>query len=230
MTCVPAPSQPLFTLLTGLYPVCLIILLGLGRAASAQSPEDESLEDSTVVFEAEFFKQFQPVSVNDMIDRIPSIGLALGRGGGGGRRGLGGGGNEILINGQRITGKSNGSRDQLRRIAASQVRYIEIIRGTSEEIDVRGSQVINIVLVESASRSSLAAEINADLIQDGTVAPGGRFSYTGQSGQFNYLFAVESEPDTGPTTPLRPAVIRSAGYLRSVKSASFAIRTICRRA
>jgi len=161
----------------------------------AQSPDDASLDDSTVVFEAEFFEQFQPVSVNDMIDRIPGIGLALGRGGGGGRRGLGGGGNEILINGQRITGKSNGSRDQLGRIAADQVDYIEIIRGTSEEIDVRGAtQVINVVLLEAESRSSLAAEINADRIQDGTVAPGGRFSYTGQSGNFNYLLAVESEP------------------------------------
>ena len=185
-------QSPRSNLLTGLYSAVLITVLSLGQVAIAQN---EPLENSTVVFEAEFFKQFQPVSVNDMISRIPGIGLALGRGGGGGRRGLGGGGNEILINGQRITGKSNGSREQLRRIAASQVRYIEIIRGTSEEIDVRGgSQVINIVLIESASRSSLAAEINADLIQDGTVAPGGRFSYTGQNGQFNYLFAVESEP------------------------------------
>lgn len=185
-------QSPRSNLLTGLYSAVLITVLSLGQVAIAQN---EPLENSTVVFEAEFFKQFQPVSVNDMISRIPGIGLALGRGGGGGRRGLGGGGNEILINGQRITGKSNGSREQLRRIAASQVQYIEIIRGTSEEIDVRGgSQVINIVLIESASRSSLAAEINADLIQDGTVAPGGRFSYTGQNGQFNYLFAVESEP------------------------------------
>ncbi len=176
-------QSPRSNLLTGLYSAVLITVLSLGQVAIAQN---EPLENSTVVFEAEFFKQFQPVSVNDMISRIPGIGLALGRGGGG---------NEILINGQRITGKSNGSREQLRRIAASQVRYIEIIRGTSEEIDVRGgSQVINIVLIESASRSSLAAEINADLIQDGTVAPGGRFSYTGQNGQFNYLFAVESEP------------------------------------
>ena len=50
------------------------------------------------------------------------------------------------------------------------------------------------MLLEAESRSSLAAEINADRIQDGTVAPGGRFSYTGQSGNFNYLIAVESEP------------------------------------
>jgi len=78
--------SPCSSFFSRLYPLCLISLLGLGQAASAQSPEDESLEDSTVVFEAEFFKQFQPVSVNDMIDRIPGIGLALGRGGGGGRR------------------------------------------------------------------------------------------------------------------------------------------------
>ena len=62
--------SPCLRFFTGLYPVCLIILLGLGQAVSAQSPEDESLEDSTVIFEAEFFEQFQPVSVNDMIDRI----------------------------------------------------------------------------------------------------------------------------------------------------------------
>ena len=173
----------------------LATALGLySTVVSAQSPNDESLEESTVVFQADFFDQFQPVSVNDMIDRIPGIGLALGRGGGG-RRGIGGGGNEILINGQRITGKSNDSRDQLRRIAADQVDYIEIIRGTSEEIDVRGGgQVVNIVLLEAASRSSIAAELNADLIQDGTIAPGGRFSYTGQTGNFNYVFAAESEP------------------------------------
>jgi hypothetical protein len=188
----PSPQSLLSSSLAG-----ILVLLGAvhGGTAIAQSAGDESLEDSTVVFEADFFDQFQPVSVNDMIDRIPGIGLALGRGGGGGRRGIGGGGNEILINGQRITGKSNDSRDQLRRIAADQVQYIEIIRGTSEEIDVRGgSQVVNIVLVEASSRSSVNAEVNADLIQDGTIAPGGRFSYTGQTGNLNYVFAMESEP------------------------------------
>jgi len=187
---LPYPMRDLFlAAITGL------IITASTCTAVAQNSDDAALEDSTVVYQADFFDQFQPVSVNDMIERIPGIGLALGNGGGGGRRGLGGGGNEILINGQRITGKSNDSRDQLQRIAASQVDYIEIIRGTSEEIDVRGGgQVVNIVLIEAASRSSIAAEINADLVQDGTIAPGGRFSYTGQTDDFNYLFAVESEP------------------------------------
>ena len=78
----PSPQSLLRSSLAG-----ILVLLGAvhGGTAIAQSAGDESLEDSTVVFEADFFDQFQPVSVNDMIDRIPGIGLALGRGGGGGR-------------------------------------------------------------------------------------------------------------------------------------------------
>ena len=33
----------------------------------------DALEDSTVIYEANFFSQYSPVSVNDMIDRIPGI-------------------------------------------------------------------------------------------------------------------------------------------------------------
>lgn len=161
----------------------------------AQEQDQTALDDSTIVYNAEFFAQFSPVSVNDMIDRIPGIGLALGGGGGGNRRGLGSGANEVLINGQRITGKSNAGRAQLSRIAANQVDFIEIIRGTSEEIDVRGGgQVVNIVLLDAKSRSSIAAELNTDRLQDGTLQPGAKLSYSGQTGDFNYLFHIESEP------------------------------------
>ena len=172
----------------------LAISLAAPMGAHGQGFSDDEFDDSTVVYEAEFFNQFNPVSVNDMIDRIPGIGLALG-GGGGDRRGLGGGANEVLINGQRITGKSNAGRSQLSRIGANQVRHIEIIRGTSDEIDVRGGgQVVNVVLLDAQSRSSIAAELNTDRIQDGTVAPGAKLSYSGQTGDFNYLFHIESEP------------------------------------
>ena len=98
-----------------------------------KAPDDASLDDSTVVFEAEFFEQFQPVSVNDMIDAFRGLGWRLAGVAEEAGEGLVAG-EMILINGQRITGKSNGNRDQLRRIAADQVDYIEIIRGTSEEI------------------------------------------------------------------------------------------------
>ena len=41
----------------------------------------------------------------------------------------------------------------LQRIASSQVQEIQIIRGTSGDLDVRGSgQIINVVLFEELSR------------------------------------------------------------------------------
>jgi outer membrane receptor for ferrienterochelin and colicins len=178
-----------------------LLSLAIASASQALAQDQietsiEALEDSTIVYEASFFKQYSPVSVNDMIDRIPGISLALNRGGGrGNRRGLGAGANEILINGQRITGKENAGRAQLSRISANQVQYIEIIRGTSDELDVRGGgQVVNIVLLETPSRSSISAEVNMDRLQDGTVDPGAKLSYSGQTGAFNYLFHVETEP------------------------------------
>jgi hypothetical protein len=165
----------------------------LGQESSQANPESDA-SSLSVVYEANYFDEFSPVSANDMISRIPGIGLALNNRGGGGR-GLGGGAGEILINGQRITGKSNEGRSQLSRISADDVDYIEIIRGTSEEIDVRGGgQVVNVVLLAAQSRSSIAAEINADRAQDGKLAPGAKLSYSGQTGRFNYLFHIQGDP------------------------------------
>ena len=61
------------------------------ESAAESAPEAASVDDLSVVYKADYFDQFQPVSVNDMVSRIPGIGLALGGGGGGGSRGLGGG-------------------------------------------------------------------------------------------------------------------------------------------
>ena len=170
--------------------------LGLASNAGAQAPE--IARDATVTYPAEYFAQFTPYSVNDMLQRIPGISLARSgsrsqsRGGG---RGLGAGGEQVLINGRRIAGKSNEGDSQLSRIPASEVRYIEIIRGTSGELDVRGgTQVINVVLNEALSNVSFAYEVNMDRALDGTLVPGGRISATGQYAALNYFLSAEREP------------------------------------
>ena len=87
---------------------------------------------------------------------------------GGGDRGLGTGGN-LLINGQRIAGKGNSARDQLDRITAAEVERIEIIRDTSGALNVRGaSEVINVILLASQSRSSTTVELVNRLNHDDT--------------------------------------------------------------
>ena len=186
--------------------VLLFILLLSGSLFSTSAlAQEPTTSDSTVTYPAEFFAQYEPFSVNDMLDRIPGISVARGNSGGGdggpgsssgaNRRGLGLGGDQILINGRRTTGKENEGNSQLSRIPANQVQYIEIIRGTSGNLDVRGgSQVINIVLLEAESSSSIAYEINADHLHDGELKPGGKISLTGQRGALDYLFSAESEP------------------------------------
>ena len=190
---------------------CLFSLLAaLGFAvASNYSLAQDALpatdQGSTVTYPSLYFAEFEPFAVSDMLDRIPGINVARdgGQGGGGGpgssqssdRRGLGAGGDQVLINGRRIAGKENEGNDQLSRIPASQVEYIQIIRGTSGDLDVRGGgQVINIVMLEAESSSTSTYELNADRSWDGTYTPGAKLSLTGQRGALDYSVSGEREP------------------------------------
>jgi|TARA_B100000315_G_scaffold132492_1_gene121953 outer membrane receptor protein involved in Fe transport len=176
----------------------LALAVFLAYTASAEELTDA---ESTVTYPASYFAQFDPISVQDMLNRILGITLVLDSSVGldgstfvDNRRGLGAGENQILINGKRVAGKENEGRSQLSRIASSRVDYIEIIRGTSGDMDVRGSgQVINIVLLAAASSSSLAAEFKVDRYHNGTFVPGGSLSYSDQIGDLNVLFSIEAD-------------------------------------
>ncbi len=132
----------------------------------------------SITYPADFFAQYEPVTVNDMLNRIPGIGLALeedsaARFRGGNDRGLGGS-DRILINGKRLAGKANEAKAQLDRITADQVDYIEIVRGTSGDLDVQNAgQLVNIVLRESLSSIVYSSEVGMTHFHDGTVEPTG---------------------------------------------------------
>lgn len=160
-----------------------------------QPQVDPGDADSTVVYTAEFFAQFNPVTASDMLDRIPGVNVFGGGPGGGNNRGLGTGGN-LLINGQRIAGKDNSARDQLDRITAAEVERIEIIRDTSGALNVRGaSEVINIIMVEVPSRSSTTVEVVQRLNHDDTYELGGSVAWSQQIGNFQALVNLEARPN-----------------------------------
>ena len=167
------------------------------EVTAVANPEnaDESA-NSTVVYSSDFFSQYNPVTANDMLDRIP--GISLGGGGPGGRgggRGLGTSGN-LLINGQRIAGKGNSARDQLDRITAAEVERIEIIRDTTGALNVRGaSEVINVILLASQSRSSTTVELVNRLNHDDTLETGGSVAWSQQVGNFQALVNLEARPN-----------------------------------
>lgn len=173
-------------------PLSLLCLSLMSINAGAQESED-----STITFSSAYFAEYAPLTVNDMVNRIPGIELILGSSSSssGGDRGLGSSA-QILIDGKRLAGKANEASEQLSRIAASEVDYIQIIRGSSSDLDVQNSgQIINIVLFESLSRSNIATEINAVSYQDGTTEPGGSISWSGQSGKLNYLVSGSIQPE-----------------------------------
>lgn len=182
-------------------------LLFMFAFVSTTYGQDNVGDDTTVLYPASYFAEFNPVTAQDMLDRIPGVGTATGggnrnfggprQGGGNGGRGLGSGsgGSQILINGKRTAGKNNQASGQMDRITAEQVDYIEIIRGTSGELDVRGSgQVVNVVLFEELSSNSFNYEVNMDRYLDHSTQPGGSLSYSGQSGGLNYVLSATAEP------------------------------------
>ena len=177
--------------------LCLVFLLS--SLAQAQVNESET-NDSTVTYLAQFFDQYSPVSVSDMLDRIPGIESVLAvddfaESFSGGDRGLGGT-SQILIDGKRLAGKNNEAKSQLSRIAASDVESIQIVRGTSSDLDVQNSgQLVNIVLKQAQSRSSISAEVGMRHYQDSTLEPEGIISLTGQQGRFNYLVSASTRPN-----------------------------------
>ena len=166
-------------------------------APSFVSAQETGSEDSTVVYPAEYFTEYSPTSAQDMLDRIPGLtgGPSGGFGGGNsgsGGRGFGGGsgGSEVLINGKRTAGKNNQTSDVLRRIAATQVNEIQIIRGTSGDLDVRGSgQVINVVLTEELSANSVSYGANVSRSFDSEMRPGGSAALSGKSGDLTFLIS-----------------------------------------
>lgn len=186
----------------------LLLLLAASLSAEAFA-QDTTGDDSTVVYPASYFVEYAPVTAQDMLNRIPGISVTSGGGGRGrnasrGGRGLGSGGSAgggtiqttpVMINGKRTAGKTNNSQIQLTRITADRVDYIEIIRGTGGDLDVRGStQVVNVVLLKQLSETSISYEFGIDRYADRETRPGGSLSYGGQRGDLSFLVSASAVP------------------------------------
>ena len=187
-------------------PVMLVVSFSLNAWA-----QENVGDDSTIVYPFAYFSEYAPVTALDMLNRIPGMeissigGSSRGGSSGGsfsnvsrGGRGLGSGssGTQILINGKRTAGKNNNTETQLRRVDADQVDYIEIIRGTSGDLDVRGStQIANIVLFEEISNTSINYEVNANYYSDNNSEPGGSLTYAGQTGDLNFIVNASAVPN-----------------------------------
>jgi outer membrane receptor for ferrienterochelin and colicins len=88
------------------------------------------------------FAQFAPRTALDMLNRVPGFSIkqeSL-------ERGLGEASGNVVINGQRVSGKSNDVITELGRIPAANVERIEIVEGETLEIPGLTGQVANVIV------------------------------------------------------------------------------------
>lgn len=171
-------------------------------AAVPQAQESTVENSSIVTYEKSEFEKYSPVSLVDILERIPGVPDILnqgrGRQGGGNQRGFGSSGDQILINGKRLSAKSSSVRDLLARTSASQVERVELIRGATDGLDVQSEGlVVNVVLIEGASTSSIFWKLGADYMVGKDTSPEFEVSYKGKTGKLDYTFALKGRKRHG---------------------------------
>src|SRR5437764_3908265 len=121
-----------------------LLCAGAGMAAftpALAQPPVTAANDKRVYAPADFAR-FAPKTAYDMLSQVPSFTIRSADQ----ERGLGQASENVLINGQRITDKSGGAVDQLKRTSATSVDRIEIVEAGSLGIPGLSGQVANGIL------------------------------------------------------------------------------------
>ena len=133
-------------------------------AATPEGPQANST-NARSTFPPDYFARFAPRSAYDMARNLPGFTIR----GGDGARGLGQADANILINGRRISGKSNGPVEALRRIPLEDVVRLELVDGASLGIGGLTGQVLNVV-TSASGRVSGQFRYNPEFRSFGTPA------------------------------------------------------------
>jgi len=178
---------------------------GVAMAQDAQPAQDEeSLEDIVVtgtiqyrnrtdtvapelVYDQQFFEQFEPLSVGDQLSRVPGVAFTsdIGERDAPQMRGLGEGFTQVLVNGRPIPGAGNDRTVFVDRIPAEIIDRIEIVRSPTADIDSQGiGGTINIILKDGMS------------LPPGVIARAGVI-YDTDNEEFNPLGALSASGRTG---------------------------------
>ena len=115
----------------------IVALLVLAAPVFAQTPA----EGPRIYVPADF-AQFAPRTAYDMLSRVPGFGIKEEED----ERGLGEATGNVVINGQRISGKSNDVVTELTRIPAQNVERIEIVDGATLKITGLSGRVANVIV------------------------------------------------------------------------------------
>ena len=142
-----------------------LVIFASAAAAGAQAP---AAEPGVIAYPAAFFADVRPTSAYDMVLRLPGFSFDKGAT----VRGLAGSGGNVLIDGQPPLAKNDSLEDILKRIPATSVARVEVIRGGAQGVDMEGRTVMaNVVRRQEAGfHGVIQPYFNA--VYDGRFLPG----------------------------------------------------------
>ena len=128
-------------------------------------------ETGTITYDVRYFDKFVPQNALEMVRQIPGFSLSRRND----ARGFGGTAGNVLLDGARPISK-NGLEDVLRRIPATQVKTIELIRGGVGASQTAGQAVVaNVIRIEGASTGT--ARVALERGPHGVLRPRFEFTY-----------------------------------------------------
>jgi len=178
----------------------LAVTLGFTLVA-APAQAQESVQGETVTeappntagetYNAAYFERYAPSTARDMIAQVPGFQLDFGDN----RRGLGQGGANLLINGERLTGKTDPG-SQLSRIAAKNVVRIDIVDGASLDIPGLSGQVANVITKSSGVTGTFSWEPEARTGLEPALWRL-RLTVSGETGNLSYSSEIRNTVNRG---------------------------------
>lgn len=182
-------------------PVVAVSTLAVAIAASTpafaqDAPIDDTAPDGSATgqsYAPTFFAQYAPRNALDMVERLP--GFTISGGNNQGQRGLGQATQNVIVNGERLSSKSDSVRDQLRRIPAADVVRIEILDGNATGIPGLTGQVANVVYTSTGASGQFRWVTGFRPHNTQAQLFGGEASVTGSSGALDYTVAITNDND-----------------------------------
>ena len=137
------------------------------------------------------FARFAPRTALDMLNQVPGFVIQQADE----RRGLGQASANILINGERFSGKSNDVIAELTKISASNVVRIDIVDGATLNVPGLSGQVANIIVKAASRKLSGNWRWRPQIRAKRTPArvTNGQISLNGSSGRFDYSIGLTND-------------------------------------
>jgi outer membrane receptor for ferrienterochelin and colicins len=140
--------------------LCLLLAFPAQGGSAEVAPTEQELsaglvplvEDGKRIYTVDQFARFSPQTAADVVAQIPGFSVTNVSN----DRGLGEASQNVLINGQRITGKGNDANAVLRRIPASTVRRLEVLDGAMLNISGLSGHVLNVLTDQKGVQGNFA--------------------------------------------------------------------------